>query len=313
MLTAIRKLIAGVRQIARIPWRLDRIQQSLGRIELRQLQLRLPDVLSESEFRVYSQWGEDGIIQFLLSRINVPNEIFIEFGVENYEESNTRFLLENNNWSGLVLDGSEPNIRSIKRAPSYWRYNLKAECHFITAENIDDIISNTGLHGDIGILSIDVDGNDYWVWKAVECVSPRIVICEYNSLFGPEAAITIPYDPKFVRSSAHYSNLYAGASLAALHHLGCEKGYALVCSNSAGNNAFFVRNDLMASLTALLPGEAYRRARFRESRGHNGELTYLDLEEGLQLIAHLPVFDVDSQRTTQINRLKIDLKDTKYR
>lgn len=302
----IKKLMDGVRQLAKIPWRLDRIQQSLGRIELRQLQLKPTEVPSESEFRVYSQWGEDGIIQFLLSRIIVPNEIFIEFGVENYEESNTRFLLENNNWSGLVLDGSAPNIRSIKRAPSYWRYNLKAECHFITAENIDAIIANTGLHGDIGILSIDVDGNDYWIWKAIECVSPRIVICEYNSLFGPDAAVTIPYDPAFERSSAHYSNLYAGASIAALHHLAREKGYTLICSNSAGNNAFFIRNDLADSFPALSPADAYAKAQFRQSRDKHGNLIYLDFDEEINLIANCVVYDVINKRTLTVQRLAIE-------
>lgn len=180
------------------------------------------------------------------------------------------------------MDSSPKNIEYIKKDLIYWRYNLKAECAFITAENINSIILKNGISGDIGLLSIDVDGNDYWVWKAINSISPRIVICEYNSLFGPKAKVTIPYDKDFERTRAHYSNLYFGASLAALESLAKEKGYSLVGSNSAGNNAFFVRNDVMGDLKMLSAEEAYIEVKFRESRHEKGNLTFLSRKEAYE-------------------------------
>ena len=117
----------------------------------------------------------------------------------------------------------------------------------IDRDNINDLISTSGFGSEIGILSIDIDGNDYWVWQAIDCVQPRILILEYNALFGPDAAISVPYDASFVRSRAHYSNLFWGASLEALTRLSKQKGYALVGCNSAGNNAFYIRHDVLGA------------------------------------------------------------------
>ena len=167
--------------------------------------------ISDYEFSVFSQWGEDGIISFLLEKIPLKNKVFIEFGVENYTESNTRFLLKKNNWKGLIIDGSKENIDYIHKDKIMWMHDLSAICKFINIENINTIISSFTDEEDIGLMSIDIDGNDYWVWDAIKVVKPRIVICEYNNLFGSDNELTIPYDPLFVRSEAHYSNLYYGA------------------------------------------------------------------------------------------------------
>ena len=140
------------------------------------------DKLSEVEFKVFSQFGEDGIIQYLINNTPIKNKIFIEFGVQDYKESNTRFLLINNNWRGLIIDSNKRNINYIKNDEIYWKYNIKAVCEFITKENINSIFSSNGFKGDIGLLSIDIDGNDYWIWEAIKVVNPRIVICEYNSI-----------------------------------------------------------------------------------------------------------------------------------
>lgn len=274
-----------------IPQRLGRIQEALGRIESRQLSQWRGNPRA-AEFRVFSQWGEDGIIQNLIARVPIDRPLFIEFGVENYLEANTRFLLTNNHWSGLVIDGSAENIGFIRRDSIYWACNLKAEHAFITRENIDRLITDNGMAGDIGLLSIDIDGNDYWVWEAIESVSPRIVVCEYNSHFGVDAEITIPYDAQFVRASAHHSRIYYGASISALRSLGERKGYKLVAANSAGNNLFFVREDLLGSLAVLSAAEAYCQARFREYHDPAGNLTYDDFETRVRKLAALPVYDI---------------------
>lgn len=201
--------------------------------------------LSEVEFQVFSQWGDDGIIQFLINKLEIPHHTFIEFGVENYKESNTRFLVINDNWTGLVIDGSDDNINYIKSDSLSWAYELHAISSFITAENINQLISQFLKHGydkEIGILSIDIDGNDYWVWKAIEVIDPVIVIVEYNSLLGADKSLTIPYDPNFIRNTK-YNLMYWGVSIPALCNLANEKGYAFIGCNSAGNNAYFVRRE----------------------------------------------------------------------
>src|ERR1044072_8195184 len=122
------------------------------------------NALEEVEFQVFSQRGEDGILQYLTSRIEIPHRIFVEFGVENYTESNTRFLLMNNNWSGLVIDGSKSNVDFIRNDFIYWKYDISAVESFITRGNINTLIRNYTKETDIGLLSVDIDGNDYWVW-----------------------------------------------------------------------------------------------------------------------------------------------------
>ena len=263
---------------------------------------RLNDIsrFDEVEFKAFSQWGEDGIIQYLINRVPIENTSFVEFGVENYIEANTRFLLINNNWKGLVLDGSQSHIDYIRKDKIYWRHDLTAECRFITRENINDIFDECGFRGDIGLLSIDIDGNDYWVWENIDAIRPRIVICEYNSVFGSTRPVTIPYDANFVRTDAHYSNLYFGASLPALCLLANKKGYDFVGSNSTGSNAFFVRNDLAHDLRCLSAADGYVESRVRESRGESGELTYLSGVERLQLIRDMPVHDLERNETVRL-------------
>ena len=283
--------------------KLTDIQEALGRIEMRQNQVIQSQDINDYEFRVSSQWGEDGIIQYLISKIEICNKVFVEFGVENYTESNTRFLLQNNNWKGLVIDGGKENISYIIKDPIYWKNNLKAVCAFINKKNINELMKNNDITGDIGILSIDIDGNDYWVWDAIDCISPRIVICEYNSHFGYTHKVSVPYDPQFVREKKHSSNIYYGASIAALDFLGKKKGYSLVGSNKAGNNIFFIRNDLTSNFNILAPKDAYQVSQFREARDENGTLNFNNIKDNLKAISDLEIIDVETQETIKIKQL----------
>lgn len=196
----------------------------------------------------------------------------------------------NNNWSGLVMDGSQAQISSLRRRPWFWRHGLTAMARFVTRDNVDSLISDWAAGAEIGLLHIDVDGNDYWLWDAVTCTSPGIVIVEYNALFGGERTITIPYSADFRRQQAHYSGQYFGASIAALTQLASAKGYALIGSNSAGNNAYFIRRDLLGgALLAVTPAAAFEQRNFRESRDRQGRLVYLSFEPRQALIRQLPV------------------------
>ena len=260
--------------------------------------------LREAEFKVFSQFGDDGIIQYLIHRLVPLPDSFVEFGVENYRESNTRFLLLNNNWRGLVMDSDAASIDHIQHDEIYWRHTLTARRAFVTRDNIDDLLKEAGFLGEVGLLSIDIDGNDYWVWEKLTAINPVIVIVEYNSIFGPDLAVTIPYHPNFARHQAHYSGQFWGASLTALIQLAEKKGYSPVGCNSAGNNAYFVRKDKIDNLPVLTAKEAFVDARFRDSRDKTGKLNYLTGAQRFQAIADLEVYDLRQNRTVPLISLR---------
>lgn len=257
--------------------------------------------LHEVEFKVFSQWGDDGIIQWLVHNLEFPHHTFVEFGVANYRESNTRFLLMNNNWSGFVMDGSEDNIKQITTSEYFWRYELAARAEFIDRDNINGLIKSAGFAPEIGILHIDLDGNDYWIWQAINVVSPVIVILEYNSVLGVDRPITIPYDKTFYRTKAHYSNHYYGSSLRALYQLSKTRGYSFIGCNGAGNNAYFVRNDKLTDQVRQVSLEdGYVLSKYRESRDQAGNLSYVTGQDRIELIRGMPVYNIE---TEQIEKL----------
>jgi hypothetical protein len=252
------------------------------------------ETLKDLEFKVFSQFGDDGIIQYLTSNLNLEHKTFIEFGVEDYLESNTRFLLQKDNWSGFVMDASEANISRLRGSSFFWKYDLNAKAAFVSVENINELIFEaTSYWPGVDLLHIDIDGNDYWIWDKIE-IFPSIVIVEYNSTFGIDRPITIPYDPAFYRTKAHYSNLYWGASLKALHDLASHRGYEFIGCNSAGNNAYFVRKDLINDRVRPVSLEhGFVLSKYRESRNQQGELTYASVHQRMEVIKGLPVFDID--------------------
>jgi hypothetical protein len=283
-----------VRNFTRLSRELEESKLLTARLLAQEHQKNAVEILKDlkkAEFRVYSQWNDDGIIQFLVQYLDIKPHTFVEFGVEDYKEANTRFLLLNNNWSGLVLDGSEKNVQKIREDRIYWQHELTAQAAFVTAENINELLSANGMTGNIGLLHIDIDGNDYWVWKAIQVADPVLVIMEYNSVFGPENAWTVPYDPGFYRTNYHHSNLCYGASLMALCDLAEEKGYAFVGSNSHGNNAYFVRKDKLRDLRVLQPYEGFVVSKFREGRSPEGQLTYWSGARRLEAIRGCRVWD----------------------
>ena len=245
--------------------------------------------LADAEFRVTSQWGEDGIIEWLCHKLPGIDRSFVEFGVENYGEANTRFLLTNRGWKGLIFDGNATYMEALKADPIYWMFDLNAKGAFITKDNINDLIREAGFDGDLGILSVDIDGNDYWVLEAIDCVKPAIIICEYNAVLGDLHAITIPYQADFDRLSAHFSGQYFGTSIAALKELAKKKGYSFVGTNSNGVNAFFVRDDLAEPVLSSIAEVKAWPARHRDSRDPHGTLTFTRGAARADLVKTLPV------------------------
>ena len=250
---------------------------------------------SDYEYKVFSQFGEDGLINFILSNINIKNNYFVELGVEDYEESNTKLLLEGFNWSGKVFDSQNNFILSIKKKNFYWKFNLGVIEKFITADNINSTLKENCELEKISLLSIDIDGNDYWVWKAMSCADPEIVVIEYNSIFGCEKSVTIPYIPDFDRKKYHWSNSYFGSSLYALYKLGLQKNYILVGTNLNGNNAFFVKRDCLKRQSLLkerTPQECFNESTFKEARDKNGNILEINKNKIREEIFQLPLIEV---------------------
>ena len=179
----------------------------------------------------FSQGGEDGVLLRLFEHIGVAHRYFVEFGAwDGRHLSNTANLRLNHGWSGLLMEGSD-------RADG-----VLVQREHVDAENVEALFRRYGVPRDFDLLSIDIDGNDYWVWKAIESFSPRVVIVEYNIFFMSETAKTIAYDPDHSWDRDHYG-LYHGASLEAFEKLGREKGYVLAYTEPYCPNAIFVRED----------------------------------------------------------------------
>jgi len=195
-------------------------------------------------YTVYSQNDEDGIIHEIFNRIGCNTKIFIEFGVDKGIESNCHSLLLQG-WSGLWIEGRKQAYEQVLRrfAPAIRQGKLEVLNKYITIENINQIIKDYGK-SEIDILSIDVDGNDWHIWNAVNIVNPRLVIIEYQGKFPPEIDWVMAYNEDHVWDRSDRS----GASLKALEKLGRKKGYQLVGTNITGVNAFFVREDLTGDL-----------------------------------------------------------------
>ena len=204
----------------------------------------LPPV-SETGFRVFSQFEEDGKLLFIFSIIGMDNKVFVEIGSDDGVNSNSANLYFNFGWRGLFIDG---NSRSIKRGkkffnkyPHPWFYKPKFICAKVTRENINELIEDSGIKGKIGLLSIDIDGNDYWIWDAITIIDPKIVIIETHNEFGLKN-IVVPYDPDYSFPGKH--PVYHGASPVAMNKLANKKGYRLVGANELGFNFIFVKNGL---------------------------------------------------------------------
>ncbi len=201
-----------------------------------------PKRLNRYEYQVYSQNGEDGIIEEIFNRIGTTNRVFVEIGVQDGLECNSAYLLLNG-WSGYWIEGNPKSVVAIKHRFSgpINKQQLKILQSFVTAENVEATLRDSGVPVEFDLLSIDIDGNDYWVWKAIEHFKPRIVVIEYNALFRGNVKWVMKYNPSHTWDGTSYFN----ASLKSLELLGVSKGYCLVGCNFHGINAFFVRCDLI--------------------------------------------------------------------
>jgi hypothetical protein len=201
-----------------------------------------PRRLNKSEYKVFSQTGEDGMIAEIFRRIGTTDRTFVEFAAGDGIENNSRYLLISG-WRGLWIEAHQGYIDEIarNRVREIQQGTLRLLHEFISAENIESLFEKGDVPEDFDLLSIDMDRNDYWVWKQIVRYRPRVVVIEYNSIFPPGCRWVVEYAP----STTWDGTSNYGASLSALELLGKEKGYKLVGCNLAGVNAFFVREDLV--------------------------------------------------------------------
>lgn len=261
--------------------------------------------LSEVEFQVYSQWGEDGIIDWLINKFPEISKSFLEIGTENYKESNTRFLLSNNNWNGFLIEADKAAVKDIKSQRIFWKHNLRVENEFITKDNINAIVKKINVPKKLGLLSLDIDGVDYWILNNLSFLKPSIVVCEYNSLFGQKKSVTVPYKKNFIRSEEHYSNLFYGASIKAFIDMMKKKNYFFIGTNSAGNNAFFIEKKLWNKARKFIIEKKVFVSKFRESRNAKGKLNFLDKKKCLEVIKNKHIIDLKDNRKKRIHELKL--------
>jgi len=240
--------------------------------------LPYPERLTARRFRLSSQSQEDGLTLALLSEVGVTCRRFVEIG-SGLSGGNSGFLARECGWSGLMVDGHEGHMAQVgRRFPT-----VRAVAAWVTRDNINELIAANGCTGEVDLFSLDLDGTDYWIWEAMTACSPRLVILEYNSMFGPDRSVTIPYDPKFDRHRHHTT--YYGASLTALTRLSARKGYRLVAVEPNGVNAFFLRNDLAPHIPSCEPARVFRLLEKYDVLMQQGEDVFRYAEKaGLKLI-----------------------------
>jgi len=251
-------IVRKIKFIYRLSGRLDVLEKNQRNLINNELKIENRKArLKRREFKIKSQNGEDGILLYIFSKIGVKNKKFVEFGCGNGIECNTANLSINHGWSGLLMDGNKKNVIKAKKYYNQTNGLVKVIQSFITKENINNILKSNNILGEIDLLSIDIDGNDYWIWEEINVINPNVVVIEYNGSLGDDKSISVLYDPKFERLSKHKSGFYHGASLKAFKKLGNKKGYALVGCDSTGVNAFFVKKALTKKLDVFETKEAY--------------------------------------------------------
>lgn len=193
---------------------------------------------------LYAQGTEEGILERLLQRIEPTNRYCVDIGAsDGLRNSNTALLLREHGWQGTLVEGSVYRYRRLQANYGASR-NVQLRHEQVQPDTIEGLLAEAGVPDCIDLLSIDIDGNDYWVWRAIQTVHARIVVVEYNPYYAPPERWVMRFNPGHVWDGS----TYYGASLESLYVLGRSKGYELVCCDDMGNNAFFVARELYPRL-----------------------------------------------------------------
>ncbi len=256
--------------VARVPSRRDAREPTVAvkapQIELR---LRYRDALARGvalppfedvEFRAFSQSGEDGILWFLFSVLGATTRKAVELCAGDGIECNTANLIVHDGFEALLVDGDGKLIDRGRRfydaCPETRRVAPQLLNAWVTRDGVNDLVGGNGFRGEIDLLSLDLDGVDWWIWEALTVVTPRVVVLEYNNRWSAEQSVTVPYRDDFATSDpGPRAAGWFGASLPAFVKLGRAKGYRLIGANRVNTNAFFLRDDVGAELFPEVPAE----------------------------------------------------------
>ena len=244
--------------------------------QARKVDLTLPTTW---EFSGFSQNGEDGVLDVLRSQLLSSNRYFVEIGSADGMENNSSWLVVAEQYNGLMIEGSPALVERVNRLVV--RHSIGVECKnvFLTQENARDLTA-LAMHQDPDVFSLDIDGNDYYVLQELlkNGLRPRIVVVEYNSVYGPDRSLTIEYDRDFYFKKAHPTELYYGVSIAGWRKILGDYGYRFVTVEKNGVNGFFVDPEFFDS--AFLDGvqgcqfseNRYQLMKFRKSSEEQFEL-----------------------------------------
>ncbi len=256
--------------------------------------------LSDTEFKIYSQNGEDGILDYLIFSLGIKRPKFIEIGIGDYSESNSRFIFERTSSKGMVIDSILDLEKKIKKRIKVWKGDLKIVNKEINSKNALDILKKDEMLNDLDLFSIDIDGIDYWVLDKLPKFFSKIVVLEYNPTFGFELEISVPNIPNFNRTKYHYSNLCFGMSLKAAINLMDKKGFYFVGSNFLKNNAFFVSKKYKKKKyfknLKIDNSKSNVDSNFRESRDLNNKLNYLNGNKKIKEILNCKVVNLENRK-----------------
>lgn len=250
--------------------RLGRVEQQLEALLRHSVDPALRPVepqflLNYHRFRITSQNGEDGMLAALVAELNEPVRRFVEIGCGG-NGGNSGFFAGELGWAGLMVDQDRAGTELCRKLFGH-NPRVRITTARVTPENVDDLIRDAGMEGEIDYLSLDIDSTDFWVLKAMTACDPRILVLEYNAYFGTDRSIAAAPDASF----ADAPKGYYGASLSALTKLAAEKGYRLLACEEAGVNAIYLRNDIRPDIHGVDAALAFRPIKTPEGRRHEGK------------------------------------------
>ena len=264
--------------------------------------------LDELDYKIFSQNGEDGIIDYLLFQLNIKKPKFLEIGVGDYTEANTRFIFESTSAKGTIIDCIDEFENKVKKNLVTWRGELNILNHSVSSHNIKEILNFKNSLLNLDLFSLDIDGIDYWILKELPYNFSKIAIVEYNPIFGKDAEISVPNNDNFNRTKYHHSNLCFGMSLKAAIKIMESKNFYFLGTNLFRNNAFFISNDFKKNeyfnnlkINGL---DKYVDSNFSESRDKNGKLNYLTKKKQIMKILDCEIIDLSQDKQVKKNSKK---------
>ena len=264
--------------------------------------------INELDYKIFSQNGEDGIIDYFLHELKIEKPRYVEIGVGDYSESNTRFIFETYNSKGLIIDCLKDIKKKIMNNIIFWKGDLTIVEEFINHKNINSLLIENKFNENIDLFSLDIDGIDYWILKELPNKFSKIAVLEFNPNFGPNLEITVPNIENFNRTNYHYSNLCFGASLKAIINLMKSKGFVFMGVNKNCINAFFINIDEIQNINLEKPDDqnlsCFTSSNYRESRSIDGNLTFLTDKNKINEICECEVINLANQ-----SNKKVKIKD----